>query len=288
MQTDSPSFEFSANRLRRLCRRIMLTVPAISLSGGPLVLHDVHTSWIPAGRVIPAHTHSFYEGHIVLDGKAILSTPETRQVSTGAILLISPHTPHAWETPDDHVLSFVLWFDLEQGGDPATPLRWAMSSHLLWVVRWLLAEVQEAAQGWDERVCAFLTVLLSRVLTLTRGAQGPSPDAEPDVQLETIIHQFLWDNLQRPLTVAEVAAHVGMSERNLYRKYQALTGETLMQRLQKLRIQRAQTLLEESAAPLPEIGATVGIPDPAYFCRCFKRHTGMSPHKYRIYMKMDS
>lgn len=262
----------------------MLTVPAISIAGDDLLLHDVHTNRIAPGHAIPEHAHSFYEAHIVLDGRATLAIPETRQVNTGAILLLSPRTPHAWETENESLLSFVLWFDLEHA-QPNVPLRWAMSNHLLWVVRWLLAEVQEGAPGWHERVQAFLTVLLSRVLTLTRGADAPTSDAEADRHLEALVHHFLWDNLHRPLTVAEVAAHVGMSERNLYRAFHALTGQTIMQRLLQLRIQRAQTLLEESDAPLPDIGQQVGIPDPAYFCRCFKRHTQTSPHKYRIYMR---
>ncbi len=262
----------------------MLTVPAISIAGDALTLHDVHTNWIAPARAIAVHTHSFYEAHIVLDGRAVLATPEQRQMGTGTILLLSPQTAHAWETGGDALLSFVLWFNLERA-QPDVPLRWALSNHLLWVVRWLLAEVQEGAPGWHERVQAFLTVLLSRVLTLTRGADGPTPDAEADRHLESLVHGFLWDNLHRPLTVAEVAAHVGMSERNLYRKFHALTGQTIMQRLRHLRIQRAQTMLEENEAGLTEIGQQVGIPDAAYFCRCFKRHTGSSPHRYRVSMR---
>ena len=287
MQYDSPAFDINPNLLRRLCRKVMTIAPAIRLSDRSVELHDIHTNWIAPGRVVAAHSHSFYEGHIVLEGKGTLATPETRQVSQGTLMLLHPRTPHARETREEPLLSLVLWVNLEQQELPAVPLRWATSSQLLWVVRWLLAETHEGAPGWPDRVSALLTVLLSRVLTLTRGAAGPAPASEPDHRLETVVHHFLWDNLQRPLPVAEVAAHLGMSERNLYRKFHAATGETLMQRLQKLRIQRAQTLLEESDAPLQEIAQQVGIADSAYFCRCFKHHTGTSPHKYRIERRMD-
>ncbi|HEY3417578.1 MAG TPA: AraC family transcriptional regulator [Armatimonadota bacterium] len=285
MLPELPSILFGPNRLRRLCRRLMLTKPAISLPGERLVLHDLHTNWIPRGRTIPEHSHSFYEAHIVLSGQSTLTAPQRRVITTAQILLIEPQTPHGWETPDDAVTSFVLWFNLERSFPDRSPLRWGNAPTLLWVVHLLLAEVQENLTGWNDRAAAYLSVLFSRILAFSRNPEFHMEEMEPNTQLEANIHRFLWDNLERPLTVAEVAAHVGMSERTLHRKYHELTGQTVIQRLHKLRIQRAQTLLEESEASLADIGQQVGIPDPAYFCRCFKQQTGMAPHQYRKYMR---
>jgi len=52
----------------------------------------------------------------------------------------------------------------------------------------------------------------------------------------TTIDRFQWDNLDRPPAVADMAAHIGMSERNLYRRFHELTGQTLVQRQLDLRI----------------------------------------------------
>ncbi|MHB9022718.1 MAG: helix-turn-helix domain-containing protein [Armatimonadota bacterium] len=285
MLPELPSISFGPNRLRRLCRRLMLTKPAINLPEERIVLHDLHTNWIPRGRSISEHSHSFFEAHLVLNGQAVLSMPQRRMISTGQILLIEPQTPHAWETPDDAMTSFVLWFNLERPFPEKSPLRWGNAPTLLWVVHLLLAEVQESQAGWNDRTAAYLAVLFSRILAFSHYPEFRMEESEANTQLEANIHQFLWDNLQRPLSVAEVAAHVGMSERTLHRKYHELTGQTVMQRLQKLRIQHAQTLLEESDAALADIGQQVGIPDSAYFCRCFKQQTQMSPHQYRKYMR---
>ena len=285
MLSTPPPMSYSHNRLRRLSRRLMQVEPSVQLPEGHLIIHDIHTNWIPAGRIIPEHSHSFYEAHVVLDGSPELIQPRSLPANTGVTFLFPPHAPHAWQTYMKPMLSFVIWFNLEHAAQRPGQLRWAPLPSLLWIIPLLFGEVQEGQQGWHERVNAYLTVALSRILTMMHEPVTESPESEVDSLLESIINQFLWDNLPRPLTIAEVAAHVGMSERNLYRKFNEITGQTINQRLQQFRLQRAQTLLEESDAPLNEIGQLVGIPDPPYFCRCFKKQVGASPHQYRISMR---
>ena len=36
------------------------------------------------------------------------------------------------------------------------------------------------------------------------------------------------------------------------------------------------------AAPVSTLAFELGFEDPAYFCRFFKRHTGLSPREYRL------
>lgn len=276
---------YSPNRLRRLTRRLMHAGPAVELPEGRLILHDIHSNWIPAGRIITEHSHSFYEAHIVLDGSPELILPRALPANTGVAFLFPPQAPHAWQTYMKPMSSFVIWFNIDFTPQRHQPVWWAPLPLLLWNISLLLAEVQEAQYGWRERADAFLTATLSRILALTREPSTPARESEADSLLESIVSQFLWDNLQRPQTIAEVADHVGMSERNLYRRFSQITGQTINQRLQRFRIQRAQTLLEESDAPISEIGHLVGIPDAPYFCRSFKKQTGVSPHQYRISMR---
>ncbi len=275
---------YTPNRLRRLCRRLMQTTPAYLLPDERLTIQDVHSNLLPAGRSIAGHTHSFYEAHIVFSGEAVVSAPRPLQVNTGSALLLSPQTSHSWETREQPMQSFVIWFHREVTPAEA-PLRWAYLPGLLWVLQLILLEVQGGEAGWHDRGSALLSSALSRILAFSANTRPVIAVTEDDMQLVPLIDHFLWDNLGRSLTVAAVAAHVGMSERNLYRRFHALTGQTIMQRLLALRIQRAQTLLEESDASLADIGLRVGISDPAYFCRCFKQRTGTTPHQYRLYMR---
>jgi len=277
--------EYTPNRLRRLCRKLMQGEPQYMLLGERLTVHDVHSNLIPAERTVSEHMHSFYEAHIVFAGEAVVATPRPLPVSAGTALLLPPGTPHAWETRDQAVQSFVIWFSRDETPASHLQMRWAHLPGLLWVLQVILFEVQASEPGWPDRVSALLSAILSRILAFTTDTHEVIAITEDDTQLVTLIERYLWDNLARPLSVADVAAHVGMSERNLYRRFRELTGQTLVQRLLNLRIQRAQTLLEEGDAALAEIGTRVGMPGPAYFCRVFKGRMRMTPQQYRLYMR---
>jgi AraC-like DNA-binding protein len=54
-----------------------------------------------------------------------------------------------------------------------------------------------------------------------------------------------------------------------------------MEYFNRLRIQRACELLNNTALSVQEIGQTVGFSDPYYFSRAFKRIIGASPNQYR-------
>ncbi|MNH45343.1 HTH-type transcriptional activator Btr [compost metagenome] len=47
------------------------------------------------------------------------------------------------------------------------------------------------------------------------------------------------------------------------------------------RINRAQKILFTSDVPVQQIAETVGIADPFYFSRVFKKQVGISPTEYR-------
>ena len=65
---------------------------------------------------------------------------------------------------------------------------------------------------------------------------------------------------------------------NLFKNY---TGRGFSEYLYLSRIKKAQSLLENTDESIAGISAKVGFADCAYFCRVFKRETGLSPLKYR-------
>jgi transcriptional regulator GlxA family with amidase domain len=100
---------------------------------------------------------------------------------------------------------------------------------------------------------------------------------------ETVIEaqQWLQENLGRPVTMARLAAHLGVTPRTLNRRFRQATGVSPQAYLQRLRISHARELLRHSNLGVGEIAWQLGLQDASYFSQLFRRHCGMSPLRYR-------
>ena len=83
------------------------------------------------------------------------------------------------------------------------------------------------------------------------------------------------------LSVEDLAADMGLSRVQLYRKVKALTGCTPVDLLRKARLAQAQSLLQESSLSVSEIAYQVGFASPSYFSKCYKDEFGIVPGDVR-------
>lgn len=77
--------------------------------------------------------------------------------------------------------------------------------------------------------------------------------------------------------VDELAETVGMSRRQLLRKLRALTGETPVELIRRLRLERARQMLEQGAGSVKEVAYGVGFQSTSYFTRSFQSSYGVTP-----------
>jgi AraC-like DNA-binding protein len=80
-------------------------------------------------------------------------------------------------------------------------------------------------------------------------------------------------------SIGDLAAETGYQADYLNRRFKQVTGLTLLQQRDALRLERARRLIRKGLA-MHEVAERVGIADPNYFSRWFKRHTGVSPSRY--------
>ncbi|MBF0244254.1 MAG: helix-turn-helix transcriptional regulator [Planctomycetes bacterium] len=73
---------------------------------------------------------------------------------------------------------------------------------------------------------------------------------------------------------------MSVSVPTLTRRFRSETGVSVMERLQDLRMRRAVELLMEGRLSIKQVGASVGIREGSYFCRCFRQAFGCSPGSY--------
>ncbi|MCR5421407.1 MAG: response regulator [Lachnospiraceae bacterium] len=97
---------------------------------------------------------------------------------------------------------------------------------------------------------------------------------EEDMSVQ--IKKFLEDNFtDSRLNLAFVAQHFGFSSSYLSRKFKQDIGKNFVEYLTELRMEKAKKIAG-TGEKMFITAEKVGIPDPNYFSRCFKKYTGMS------------
>ena len=92
------------------------------------------------------------------------------------------------------------------------------------------------------------------------------------------VQSWLEQNSQRASITIEAIAHTfHMSPRNFVRRFRRATGETPLNYLQKIRIDKAKKIMEISNKSINEITQYVGYTDSKSFGRLFRKHTGNPP-----------
>lgn len=91
---------------------------------------------------------------------------------------------------------------------------------------------------------------------------------------------YIEDNLDRPIGLAELAAIVNVSRFHFTRLFKRSTGITAIRYVEQCRLRRAQTLILQTSLPLAEIALMTGFVDQSHFTRRFHRQTGCTPAAY--------
>jgi DNA-binding response OmpR family regulator/anti-sigma regulatory factor (Ser/Thr protein kinase) len=78
----------------------------------------------------------------------------------------------------------------------------------------------------------------------------------------------------------EFAQAMNMSRSNLHIKLKALTGESALDFIRKIRFKEACRLLKDGRYSISEISDMVGFNTPSYFATCFKKYMGCLPTEY--------
>lgn len=93
--------------------------------------------------------------------------------------------------------------------------------------------------------------------------------------------EFMEANLNRELSLNELAQSANVSRSHLCHLFKTQTGVTPGQYLKSLRMQKARELLETTLLSLKQITAEVGLKDESHFMRDFKKAYGLTPSQYR-------
>lgn len=93
--------------------------------------------------------------------------------------------------------------------------------------------------------------------------------------------EFIENNFQQKITVDDLASRLALGRRNLERRFKKATSNTVVEYMQRVKIEAAKMSLESSSENVNEVMYKVGYTDTKAFRNTFKRITGLSPLQYR-------
>ena len=249
------------------------------------------------------HYHDEYELHLIVatSGKAFVGD-WIGQFQPGHLVLTGPRLPHNW-----------ISFDLPEGGVAQRDLVIQFSPQPIERAAEELPELAEALPmlarashgieffGMSEQIQArWLAIKGSRGLRrfaafcdlladlshctdyrLLSNVQMQSVEDEGSQgQIDQVVSRIT-EQLAQPLSAAEIAAELGMSDSRFSRFFRRATGNTFTDFVNRVRINRACQLLMESDRRITDTCYEVGFNNVANFNRRFLEIKGMTPSEFR-------
>lgn len=93
--------------------------------------------------------------------------------------------------------------------------------------------------------------------------------------------EFIEKHFQDKITIDQLSSMLALSRRNLERRFKKATSNSVIEYLQRVKIEAAKMSLESSRENVNEVMYKVGYTDSKAFRTTFKKITGLSPIEYR-------
>jgi AraC-like DNA-binding protein len=248
-----------------------------------------------------AHMHDEFMLMVPREGLLGFKDEDSGKATTlidGQFLLVPPEWGHSSLSMTDtqnHVAFYVepdyMRFALRDlSGSSNRLLRmptlgvWQTSAPLQHLLRAKTALSQPTPFVDRSRLTAHLDHLLlleCLAVALSQPSNQRSSTERHGAMLVRDVKEYLAGNLTKPHSLDVLADTFHLSRRHLTRLFVSHTGESILAYVQRIRLERAQALLEHTRMSVLEISNSVGYESPSHFARLFRRIVGQPPEQWR-------
>ena len=140
----------------------------------------------------------------------------------------------------------------------------------------------------EARLGAQVSQLISEQFIVDRVRSGRDRQYVPlraqiGVSHESLIRvaQLMEENIERPLSLDEIAAATGLSRRQIERLFKRHLNCVPKRYYLQMRLRRARELLLQTSMPIIDITTACGFQSPPHFSRCYRAQFGCPPSAER-------
>ena len=258
------------------------------------------------------HKHKFIEVVYVISGSATHEIDDnTYRAKQGDLFIINMDTTHVFRCEQNAAEPFVaydlkftpeffdssvtgyralealnnsfMFYSLVHGRKEYTPyvsVTGNSFSELGELFHKIYQEYRGQEKGYIEIIRAYLMQL---IITIFRSDAASSKNVETakEKQVVNYMIDYIKTNFASHISTGVLAEQVYMNKDYLGRVFREQTGMTISEMIQKVRIERACEMLENTNRTITNIALTCGFDDVKFFYTIFKRQMGVRPGDYR-------
>lgn len=132
-----------------------------------------------------------------------------------------------------------------------------------------------------------MAVLSSKIFEIDIERNNQSPfiifRGQKDHQDKAVVQaqEYIEQHYQDKITVEDLCEKYGIGRRTFERRFKKATSNTVIEYIQRIKIEAAKKQLENARRTINEVMYEVGYLDTKAFREVFKKHSGMTPAEYR-------
>ena len=235
---------------------------------------------------IKEHSHSFYEVHVVLDGKcSVKYGDESAVLMPNSYIFIPPETMHRFEDCSDDFFRFSMALDIVKNEKSMMGLQDTIIKQLnekgLFYVKNIIYEHQNNRIGFKNVLDSMISCLAVEILRLSNLSIKEESMRSTAQQNLSAALEFIDGNLSRRITLSDVSNAVHLSTRQLDRIFKDSIDVTVTRYIKSKKLENVKEYLEKTDLSIKEISGLTGFGDEISLCKLFKKQFGVPCSEYR-------
>lgn len=263
----------------------------------------IHLSRSQGNRSSERHSHHIWEFNIILNGTMRFYWGDQSAIlKPGDVFFISPDALHGWQllSSDFMILGLQTSISFPEGSIASKQtLSDAMDrvehhSHdnpniSVWASNIIQLMLNKPAFYREQSRLIIQSIYIEIFkLLFPRGLEFDFEQDEleitmgmPGKRIAEVLEYYVNDNMNKEIKVSEICKRFHLSQCQLNRICRRETGMTTIDYIAARKINMGKHLLNHTERMVKEIAEITGFQSVNYFCRKFRKITGMTPEQYR-------